>query len=58
MNNFWKYIKAAAIVMGVSVMAYYGYKKSARCLPDSTDRSRKQEAAPHGAAFFLAISSS
>ncbi len=27
MNNFWKYIKAAAIVAGVSMVAYYGYKK-------------------------------
>ncbi len=27
MNNFWKYIKAVAIVMGVSVMAYYGYQQ-------------------------------
>ena len=27
MNNFWKYIKTVAIVMGVSMMAYYGYKQ-------------------------------
>jgi len=27
MNNFWKCIKAAAIVAGVSMVAYYGYKK-------------------------------
>jgi hypothetical protein len=27
MENFWKYIKAVAIVMGVSVMAYYAYQQ-------------------------------
>jgi hypothetical protein len=27
MNNFLKYIKAAAVVAGVSMVAYYGYKK-------------------------------
>jgi hypothetical protein len=27
MNNFWKYIKTVAIVMGVSMMAYYGYQQ-------------------------------
>jgi ribosomal protein S19E (S16A) len=27
MENFWKYIKAASIVIGVGVVAYFGYKK-------------------------------
>ncbi len=33
MNTFWKYIKAAAIVMGVSVMAYYGYQQIRKMFP-------------------------
>ena len=27
MNEFWKYIKAASIVIGVGVVVYFGYKK-------------------------------
>lgn len=32
MEDFWKYVKAASIAIGVGVVAYFGYKKIRKIL--------------------------